>query len=132
MIALARAPGRGDAADFSLGLAVAKADQDAVVESAKGAKESGYNLSVKWDRSAAAVRAAQRGVLEIEDGKYTKSVDLDTAQLSNGGCSRIAAIADKRIVFSGPPSGVAEASHPWMKAYFGGPRARAALSLAER
>ena len=85
MIALARAPGRGDAADFSLGLAVAKADQDAVVESAKGAKESGYNLSVKWDRSAAAVRAAQRGVLEIEDGKYTKSVDLDTAQLSNGG-----------------------------------------------
>ena len=47
-------------------------------------------------------------------------------------CDRIAAIADKHIVFSGPPSGVAEAHHPWMKAYFGGPRARAALSLAER
>jgi len=85
MIALSRAPGRSDAADFSLGLAVAKADQDSVVERANGAKEPGYNLSVKWDRSATAVRAAQRGVLEIEDGKYTKSVDLDTAQLSNGG-----------------------------------------------
>jgi phospholipid/cholesterol/gamma-HCH transport system ATP-binding protein len=47
-------------------------------------------------------------------------------------CDRVAAIADKRIVYSGPVSGVAEASHPWMKAYFGGPRARAALSLAER
>ncbi len=85
MISLTRAPGRSEAADFSLGLAVAKADQDSVVQSANGANESGFNLSVKWDRSAAPVRAAQRGVLEIEDGKYTKSVDLDTAQLSNGG-----------------------------------------------
>jgi phospholipid/cholesterol/gamma-HCH transport system ATP-binding protein len=46
-------------------------------------------------------------------------------------CDRVAAIADKRIVFLGPLSALAEASHPWVKAYFGGPRARAALSLAE-
>jgi hypothetical protein len=82
MIALSRAPGHAEVSDFSLGLAVAKADQ-AVVADGRSAKD-GYNLSVKWDRGAAAVRAAQRGVLEIEDGKYSKSVDLDTAQLQNG------------------------------------------------
>ena len=69
MIALTRGPGHSEASDFSLGLKVVKADE---------------NLSVKWDRSAAAVRAAQRGVLEIEDGKFTKSVDLDAAMLSSG------------------------------------------------
>jgi len=55
--------------DFGLGLSIAKTDD---------------NLSVKWDRQAIAVRTAQRGLLEIEDGKYTKSVDLDAAQLQNG------------------------------------------------
>ncbi len=55
--------------EFGLGLAVAKTDD---------------NLSVKWDRQSAAVRTAQHGLLEIEDGKYTKSVELDTAQLQNG------------------------------------------------
>jgi len=57
------------AADFSLGLTVAKSDD---------------NLSVKWDRQSAAVKSAQRGLLEIEDGGYTKPVDLDAAQLQNG------------------------------------------------
>jgi hypothetical protein len=55
--------------EFGLGLAIAKTDD---------------NLSVKWDRQAVAVRTAQHGLLEIEDGKYTKSVELDTAQLQNG------------------------------------------------
>jgi hypothetical protein len=70
MIALTRGPGpaRGDA-DFSLGLSISPSDD---------------NLSVKWDRQASAIHTAQRGVLEIEDGSYTKSVDLDTAQLQNG------------------------------------------------
>jgi hypothetical protein len=84
MISLSRTPGRGDSGDLSLGLAVGRADQDVVLENGRP-KESGYNLSVKWDRAAAAVRAAQHGVLVIEDGKYTKSVDLDPAQLSSGG-----------------------------------------------
>jgi hypothetical protein len=57
------------APDFGLGLSVANTDD---------------NLSVKWDRQAIAVRSAQRGILEIEDGKYTKSVELDAAQLQNG------------------------------------------------
>jgi hypothetical protein len=71
MIALARGsgvPGR-DSQDFSLGLSVTRSDD---------------NLSVRWDRDAAAIHAAARGVLEIEDGSYTKSVDLDPAQLNNG------------------------------------------------
>ena len=71
MIALTRTSGssRGDAQDFSLGLSISKSDD---------------NLSVRWDRQAAAIHTAQRGVLEIEDGSYSKSVDLDTAQLQNG------------------------------------------------
>jgi hypothetical protein len=44
----------------------------------------GSNLSVKWDRDAPAIKAAQKGVLEIEDAGYTKPVDLDAAQLRNG------------------------------------------------
>jgi hypothetical protein len=69
MIALARGPMTRDAQDFSLGLSISRADD---------------NLSVKWDREAVAIRGAQRGALEIEDGTYTKSVDLDAAQLKNG------------------------------------------------
>ncbi len=45
-------------------------------------------------------------------------------------CDRVAAIADKRIVFAGPLAAVAQAQHPWVKAYFGGHRARAALALS--
>jgi hypothetical protein len=71
MVSLGRVPGtsHADAQDFSLGLSVSKNDE---------------NLSVRWDRQAPAIHIAQRGVLEIEDGTYTKSVDLDTAQLQNG------------------------------------------------
>ncbi len=57
------------AADYSLGLSVTK---------------EGDNLSVRWDGEASAVRVAQKGVLEIEDGGRTKPVELDAAQLRNG------------------------------------------------
>jgi hypothetical protein len=70
MIALARGPqSHGDSQDFSLGLSVSKADD---------------NLRVKWDPQMPAIHTSTRGSLEIEDGSYTKSVDLDTAQLQNG------------------------------------------------
>jgi hypothetical protein len=55
--------------DYSLGLTV---------------NMEGTNLSVKWDRDAPAIKAAQKGLLEIEDGASTKPVDLDAAQLRNG------------------------------------------------
>lgn len=45
---------------------------------------NGDNLSVKWDGQSPAIRAAQKGVLEIEDGSAAKPVDLDRAQLQNG------------------------------------------------
>lgn len=57
------------AADFSLGLTVTK---------------DGANLNVKWDRESAPVKAAQKGVLEIQDGGHSKPYDLDPAQLRNG------------------------------------------------
>jgi hypothetical protein len=59
----------GGTVDYSLGLTVSK---------------EGTNLSVKWDREAPAIRAAQKGMLEIEDAGYTKPVELDAAQLRNG------------------------------------------------
>lgn len=54
--------------DYSLGLTVTR---------------DGDNLSVRWNRDCPAVRSAEKGVLEIQDGAYTKPVDLDTAQLRN-------------------------------------------------
>jgi hypothetical protein len=61
--------GGAGAPDYSLSLSVTN---------------TGDNLSVKWNRQAPPVRAAQSGLLEIEDGNSTKSVDLDAAQLQNG------------------------------------------------
>jgi hypothetical protein len=46
--------------------------------------ESGENLSVKWDRASEAVRVSKRGVLEIDEGRNSKPVELDAAQLQNG------------------------------------------------
>ncbi len=57
------------AQDFSLALSVTQQDD---------------NLSLKWDRQSPAIRFAQKGLLEIEEGGNTKPVDLDAAQLQNG------------------------------------------------
>ena len=46
-------------------------------------------------------------------------------------CDRVAAIADKRIVFVGTLAEIEQATHPWVKAYFGSERARSALTLAQ-
>jgi hypothetical protein len=55
--------------DFSLALTITRTDQ---------------TLTVRWDRQAPAVRAAQRGVLEIEEASISKPVELDASQLQNG------------------------------------------------
>ena len=47
-------------------------------------KKTGDNLRLSWSRRSAAVRYAQRGLLEIDDGGYTRPVALDAAQLQNG------------------------------------------------
>lgn len=69
LIGLTRAAAPASDADFKLGLSVSRADD---------------NLTIKWDRQSAAVKAAQRGVLEIEDGNYTKSVELKPVDLHSG------------------------------------------------
>lgn len=46
-------------------------------------------------------------------------------------CDRVAAIADKRIVFVGTLAEIEKAQHPWVKAYFGTERARSALALTQ-
>ena len=55
--------------DYALSLNVSKSDG---------------NLTVKWDRHSPAIRAAQRGSLEIQDGKFKRTVPLDPAGLEGG------------------------------------------------
>lgn len=55
--------------DFALGLSVSG---------------TGDSLTVHWNPDAPAIRNAQSGTLEIEDGGYSKPVDLDSAHLQSG------------------------------------------------
>jgi hypothetical protein len=48
------------------------------------AGHNGDSLTVRWDRDSPAVHAAERGVLEIEDGGFSKPVPLDPAHLREG------------------------------------------------
>lgn len=48
------------------------------------AGRNGDSLTVRWDRESAAVKAAERGVLEIEDGDATRPLPLDQAHLREG------------------------------------------------
>jgi phospholipid/cholesterol/gamma-HCH transport system ATP-binding protein len=50
--------------------------------------------------------------------------DLDSLYVA---CDRIAALADKRVIAVGPLATMLASDHPWLKAYFGGERARARL-----
>jgi phospholipid/cholesterol/gamma-HCH transport system ATP-binding protein len=50
--------------------------------------------------------------------------DLDTLHAI---CDRIAVLADKRVVLIGTMDDMMKSDHPWVKEYFHGPRARAAL-----
>jgi hypothetical protein len=45
----------------------------------------GDGLAVRWDPAAPAIRNAKSGVLQIEDGGYSETVDLDSAHLRNSG-----------------------------------------------
>jgi hypothetical protein len=40
---------------------------------------------VRWDPAAPAIRNAQSGVLQIEDGGYSEPVSLDSKHLRDGG-----------------------------------------------
>ena len=45
---------------------------------------TGNSLTVRWNREAPAVQAAERGALEIVDGDFSKSIPLDAAHLKEG------------------------------------------------
>ena len=51
--------------------------------------------------------------------------DLDTLHKT---CTRIAVLAEKRVLVTGTIEDMLQNDHPWVKEYFRGPRARAALS----
>jgi hypothetical protein len=62
--------GAGNApADYALALAVQK---------------SGENLLLRWNAASPLINGADHGVLEIRDGGYATTVDLDSTSLRNG------------------------------------------------
>lgn len=54
--------------------------------------------------------------------------DLDTIHRI---CDRVAVLAQKRVLVAGDLATVAATDHPWIRAYFKGPRGRAAQTTAE-
>jgi phospholipid/cholesterol/gamma-HCH transport system ATP-binding protein len=53
--------------------------------------------------------------------------DLDTLHAI---CDRVAVIADRRIIAVDPLDRLIHNPHPWIEAYFSGPRGRAAAQAA--
>jgi len=53
--------------------------------------------------------------------------DLDTLHAV---CDRIAVLAEKRVLVSGTMQDMLAVDHPWVRSYFHGPRARAAIDAA--
>jgi proteasome lid subunit RPN8/RPN11 len=49
-----------------------------------GVERRGDDLSIRWDRNNPAIRTASKGVLDIQDGRFSKRVDLDSSQLQTG------------------------------------------------
>jgi phospholipid/cholesterol/gamma-HCH transport system ATP-binding protein len=54
--------------------------------------------------------------------------DLDTLHAV---CDRIAVLAERKVLVTGTMQEMLSVDHPWVRAYFHGPRARAALDTAE-
>jgi phospholipid/cholesterol/gamma-HCH transport system ATP-binding protein len=53
--------------------------------------------------------------------------DLDTLYAI---CDRVAVLAERRVIATAPLAEVERLGHPWTRAYFHGPRARAARADA--
>jgi hypothetical protein len=71
----------------------------------------GDNLAVRWDPDARAVRNAQSGLLVIEDGGYSKSVNLDSAHLQSGSIlyrSTSSSVRFRLTMYEGARVGVTE------------------------
>jgi phospholipid/cholesterol/gamma-HCH transport system ATP-binding protein len=55
--------------------------------------------------------------------------DLDTLHAT---CDRIAVLAERKVLATGTMEDMLQVDHPWVREYFHGPRARAALATLER
>ena len=55
--------------------------------------------------------------------------DLDTLHAT---CDRIAVLAEQKVLVTGTMDDMLKVDHPWVREYFHGPRARAALDTLER
>ncbi|MEM9756395.1 MAG: ABC transporter ATP-binding protein [Pseudomonadota bacterium] len=55
--------------------------------------------------------------------------DLDTLHATT---TRIAVLAEKRVLVTGTMAEMLDVDHPWVRSYFHGPRARAAIDAAQR
>ena len=55
--------------------------------------------------------------------------DLDTLYAI---CDRVAVLAEKRVIAVGTIPELLALDHPWIQAYFRGPRGRAAVATQER
>lgn len=53
--------------------------------------------------------------------------DLDTLHAT---CDRVAVLAERRVLVTGTMQEMLKVDHPWVRSYFHGPRARAALTAA--
>ena len=54
--------------------------------------------------------------------------DLDTLYAI---CDRVAVLADRKVLATAPVAELERLDHPWVQAYFNGPRARAARASVE-
>ena len=60
----------------------------------------GGQLNIAWDKDAAAVRAADRGVVEIDDGGKSQTLTLDRSQLTQGGTTYTRRSGDVKVKLS--------------------------------
>ena len=68
------------------------------------------------------IRALQRSLgLTV----FLVTHDLDTLHAT---CDRVAVLAEKKVIVTGTLDELLQFDHPWVKSYFHGPRARAALA----
>jgi phospholipid/cholesterol/gamma-HCH transport system ATP-binding protein len=59
---------------------------------------------------------------------YMVTHDLDSLHSI---CDRIVAVGEGHVLAQGPMETMLASNHPWLRAYFHGPRARAALATAK-
>jgi len=60
----------------------------------------GAQLHIDWDRAAAAIQSAQRGVLQVDEGDTHKNIDLDASQLHHGGITYARHSGDVKVALA--------------------------------